>query len=126
VYEAIGYVVADVGSEEGPTDPRCTDESDARLVAMIEEKLGAIGERRLARARAERIAAQPVTVRPGLLDKSVEWLRNRLRELQAMVPGDALVASHRDLSQVSHDDLRSMVADLEALVPGAASDDDES
>jgi hypothetical protein len=122
-FEALVHADAERESDDGSaTDPRLTDAADAKLVEMIEAKLAGIGERGLAQARAAREAEAPIAIRPGLLAMVGTELRAHLRKLAETVYGGELVAAHRNLDEISDDDVRSMIADLEAIVPGAPPD----
>lgn len=124
VYEALFHDAAEAAEADGLPMPSPSAAAEERLLRMIEAKRAALGERRLSRARAERLGQQPIKIRPGLRDKSSAWLLARVQELQAMIPREPIAVAHRDLEAASEDDLRSIVADLEALVLGSAADDE--
>jgi hypothetical protein len=113
-YDAIFAEAAEEASEAPEPDSRITPAVHARIEAQVAEGVAAIGERRLARARAERLARRPAPVRPSLLDATRDALLARLRAFEAQIPG-VLVAQHRHLATLTDDDLRTLIADLESM-----------
>ncbi len=71
-----------------------------------------LGRRPLDRAEGERLAAAVQPARPELAGMDRAQLLARLDEL---LGGGDVVVHHRDLEEMTEVDLRSAVADLEAL-----------
>jgi len=107
IYEAISYESAVEASarRDGLT---LAERDEAR------QFVDGMRMRVLHKQRADRAAARPSRVRPSILAMVREALERRFADLLATHP-DAVFA-HRDLTEMSDDDLRSALEDAEALV----------
>lgn len=93
--------------DDDPVDPQVI----ARLRASVDEAFERAWSGVRARARAERDAA--ARRRVGLADWTRDALLTRLRALLEQL-GPQVQLAHRKLESLSSDDLRVLVADLEA------------
>ena len=69
----------------------------------------------LEQARKERLAAGKPSVPARILSMTRAAIVDRIRELEELFPSKLAVA-HRQLEEVSDDDLRTLLADIEAQV----------
>ena len=108
VLDALADAAADVELEEGKPTPASRAAAD-RYGLLVKEKLAA-----MRRAELERVTVdtnERRTIRADLLDKPRAWLLARLAELGQMMP--QLGFAHRNLTEVTDDDLRTMIEDIE-------------
>ncbi|MDQ3366256.1 MAG: hypothetical protein M3680_12590 [Myxococcota bacterium] len=107
IYEAISYESAVEASarRDGLT---LAERDEAR------QFVDGMRARVLEKQRADRATARVGRVRPSILAMVREALERRFADLLASHP-DAVFA-HRDLTEMSDDDLRSALEDAEALV----------
>jgi len=75
----------------------------------------------LEQARKERLAAGKLSVPARILAMTKEAIVDRIRELDQLFPGK-LAVQHRKLEEESDDDLRTLLADIEAQVDDASID----
>lgn len=107
IYEAISYESA-VEASTRRSGLTVAEREEAR------QFVDGMRMRVLAKQRADRAAARGHRVRPSILAMVREALERRFAELFAQYP-DAVFA-HRDLEEMSDDDLRTALEDAEALI----------
>jgi hypothetical protein len=108
----LAQAVAHELSLEQARNAKKTPELQARARAVMERTRDHIAELR----REDRTYA-PVaeaTIRPSILAMAIDAVRERLRELFVAHPD--LQLAHRDFREMSDDDLRSLLEDIESVL----------
>jgi hypothetical protein len=107
IYEAVSYESALDASEHGAGLTLAEHEEARRIVGNMREMV-------LAKQRAERAVTRAQRVRPSIVTMAREAMESMLRALFVAHP-DALIA-HRDLTEMTDDDLRTALEDAMTLV----------
>ncbi|MCX5742040.1 MAG: hypothetical protein NT062_06040 [Proteobacteria bacterium] len=107
IYEAVSHEAAMDASEAGVG---LTDEERTEAYRFAEEFRASIRAKR----RAERAAQMKERVRPSILVMARDAVEQWLRELFAAYP--TAVIAHRDLTELSNDDLRTALEDALTLI----------
>ncbi len=107
IYEAVAYESALDASDRGAGLTPTEHEEARRIVGNMRDMV-------LAKQRAERAVTRAKRVRPSLFAMARAAMEARLNAFFEAHP-DALIA-HRDLTEMSDDDLRSALEDAETLV----------
>lgn len=105
IYEAVAYESALDASDRGTLTP--TEHEEARRI------VGNMRATVLANQRTERAVTRTKRVRPSILGMTRAAVEARFHALFAAHP-DALFA-HRDLTELTDEDLRTALEDAEAL-----------
>jgi hypothetical protein len=107
IYDAVGYEAAlDASDRDVGLTPAEHDEA-RRIVGNMREMV-------LAKQRAERAVTRAKRVRPSIFAMVRSAMETRINTIFAAHP-DAFIA-HRDLSEMTDDDLRTALEDAESLV----------
>jgi len=107
IYEAVSYESAVEASARGD-GLTLAERNEAR------QFVGGMRARVLEKQRADRAESRAGRVRPSILAMVREAMERRFASLLVAYP-DAVFA-HRDLTEMSDDDLRSALEDVDALV----------
>ena len=107
IYEAISYESAVDASTSGDGLTVAERDEARRFVSGMRTRI-------LEKQRADRAVTRAHRVRPSILAMLREAMEQRFAELLATHP-DAVFA-HRDLTELSDDDLRTALEDAESLV----------
>jgi hypothetical protein len=107
IYEAVTYESSLDASERGAGLTLAEHEEARRLVGNMREMV-------LAKQRAERAVTRAKRVRPSLFAMARDVMEARFNAFFVAHP-DALIA-HRDLTEMTDDDLRTALEDAESLV----------
>ena len=107
IYEAISHEAAMDASEAGVD---LTEEERAEAYRFADELRASIRAKR----RTDRAAQMKERVRPSILVMARDAVERWLRELFAAYP--TAVIAHRDLTELSDDDLRTALEDALTLI----------
>ncbi len=107
IYEAISYESAIEASARG-ANLTLTERGEAR------QFVDGMRARVIAKQRADRTVAGEGRVRPSILTMVREAMEQRFSDLLATHP--TAVFAHRDLEDMSDDDLRTALEDAESLI----------
>ncbi len=107
IYEAISYESAIEASAQGTNLTLAEREESRRFVDGMRARV-------IVKQRVDRAAARVGRVRPSILAMVREAMERRFAELLATHP--TAVFAHRDLEELSDDDLRTALEDAEALI----------
>lgn len=107
IYEAISYESALEASAQGANLTLAEREEARQFVDGMRARV-------IAKQRADRAVAREGRVRPSILAMVREAMERRFTELLATHP--TAVFAHRDLEELSDDDLRTALEDAEALL----------